>query len=90
MRLALPNLLLLPPPLPAAVQAYRALCLADPLAGATAILPAGELAAAAAAAAAGEHPAWCSGRLPSVYGFIQSEYWDVGLLRFYRDPARVR
>jgi hypothetical protein len=35
-------------------------------------------------------PAWCSSRLPSVYGFIQREYWDVGLLRFFRDPGRVR
>jgi Gpi18-like mannosyltransferase len=37
-----------------------------------------------------ERPAWCAARWPSVYGFIQGEYWDVGLLRFYRDPARVR
>lgn len=34
-------------------------------------------------------PPWCSSRLPSVYGYIQREYWDVGLLRFYQDPSRV-
>jgi hypothetical protein len=25
-----------------------------------------------------------------VYGFIQWQYWDVGLLRFYKDPGRAR
>lgn len=34
-------------------------------------------------------PEWCSARLPSVYSYIQGRYWDVGLLRFYRDPRRV-
>lgn len=42
------------------------------------------------AAAASPLPPWCSARVASVYAFIQREYWDVGLLRFYRDPRRVR
>jgi phosphatidylinositol glycan class V len=34
-------------------------------------------------------PPWCGWRPPSVYAYIQREYWDVGFLRFYSDPARV-
>ncbi|PSC76827.1 GPI mannosyltransferase 2 isoform A [Micractinium conductrix] len=41
------------------------------------------------AGAGNDAPRWCTARLPSVYGFIQKQYWDVGLLRFYRDPARL-
>ncbi|GIL75979.1 hypothetical protein Vretifemale_5662 [Volvox reticuliferus] len=26
---------------------------------------------------------WCASRLPYVYGFIQSEYWNVGLFRYW-------
>ncbi|KAG8721742.1 ER membrane glycoprotein subunit of the GPI transamidase complex-like protein [Ceratobasidium sp. 394] len=26
---------------------------------------------------------WCSARLPSVYSFVQSHYWDVGLWRYW-------
>ncbi len=26
---------------------------------------------------------WCSSRLPYVYGFVQSEYWNVGFMRYW-------
>ena len=29
-------------------------------------------------------PAWCSARLPYLYGRVQSAYWGVGFLRSYR------
>lgn len=35
-------------------------------------------------------PEWCSAAIPSIYSYIQRRYWGVGLLRFYRDPRRVR
>ena len=34
-------------------------------------------------------PAWCSERLPYLYGHVQSAYWDVGFLRSYR-PSQAR
>ena len=34
-------------------------------------------------------PAWCSARLPYLYGHVQSAYWDVGFLRSYR-PSQAR
>lgn len=27
---------------------------------------------------------WCSDRIPAVYGFVQSHYWDVGFLKYYQ------
>eukprot|EP00887_Chlorella_sp_A99_P001126 scaffold14.g1126.t1 len=33
-------------------------------------------------------PEWCHAVPPSIYGYIQTRYWDVGFLRFYRDPRR--
>ena len=54
------------------------------------LLPAVHAYLAHCAGAGNDAPRWCTARLPSVYGFIQKQYWDVGLLRFYRDPARVR
>lgn len=26
---------------------------------------------------------WCASRLPMIYGFVQSHYWDVGFLRYW-------
>lgn len=34
-------------------------------------------------------PAWCSARLPYLYGHVQSAYWGVGFLRSYR-PSQAR
>ncbi|KAG9076528.1 ER membrane glycoprotein subunit of the GPI transamidase complex-like protein, partial [Ceratobasidium sp. UAMH 11750] len=31
---------------------------------------------------------WCSARIPSVYTFVQSHYWDVGLWRYWT-PAQL-
>lgn len=33
-------------------------------------------------------PVWCFKRLPSLYGYVQKAYWDVGFLRFYRHLNR--
>jgi len=35
-------------------------------------------------AAAGPRRPWCDGALPSVYGFVQGEYWGVGFLKYYQ------
>ena len=35
-------------------------------------------------------PPWCHAFPPSLYSFVQSTYWDVGFLRFYRHLDRVR
>lgn len=35
-------------------------------------------------------PLWCSRRVPSVYGYVQEAYWEVGFLRFYEKFVRVR
>ncbi len=34
-------------------------------------------------------PVWCSNSVPSLYGYVQKAYWDVGFLRFYRYLNRV-
>lgn len=28
-------------------------------------------------------PDWCSARLPLIYSYVQSKYWDVGLFRYW-------
>ncbi|KFM25627.1 GPI mannosyltransferase 2 [Auxenochlorella protothecoides] len=33
--------------------------------------------------AALQPPPWCQSTLPSLYGYVQRQYWDVGFLRFY-------
>ncbi|KAL4444210.1 hypothetical protein ABPG75_011947 [Micractinium tetrahymenae] len=52
-------------------------------------MQAGAYLAHCGASAAAPPPPWCSARLPSVYAFIQKEYWDVGWLRFYQGPRRL-
>ena len=32
---------------------------------------------------------WCSNKLPYLYGFVQSEYWGLGMFRYWR-PEQVR
>ena len=32
---------------------------------------------------------WCHKRVPSLYSYVQAQYWDVGFLRFYHKLARV-
>ena len=32
---------------------------------------------------------WCSHKLPYLYGFVQSEYWGLGMFRYWR-PEQVR
>ena len=29
-------------------------------------------------------PAWCADRVPYIYGYVQSHYWGVGLLKFWQ------
>lgn len=29
-----------------------------------------------------EVPSWCFDKFPSVYGYVQDVYWDVGFLKF--------
>ncbi|KAI0344640.1 mannosyltransferase [Trametopsis cervina] len=36
----------------------------------------------------GEHPSWCSYRVPSIYGYVQDRYWNVGFLRYWT-PAQL-
>ncbi|CDS01042.1 related to GPI18-mannosyltransferase [Sporisorium scitamineum] len=31
---------------------------------------------------------WCADRVPSIYAFVQSHYWNVGLLRYWQ-PAQL-
>lgn len=38
---------------------------------------------------AGQMPEFCEKSLPSVYGYVQKKYWDVGFLRFYQKIDRV-
>ncbi|KAF8320312.1 hypothetical protein DL93DRAFT_1828914 [Clavulina sp. PMI_390] len=33
-------------------------------------------------------PAWCSNRIPSIYAHVQSHYWNVGFLRYWR-PEQI-
>jgi phosphatidylinositol glycan class V len=40
-----------------------------------------------APAHAAARPTWCAARLPSLYAHVQRKYWDVGLLRFYRNEV---
>ncbi|MCO5605110.1 hypothetical protein L7F22_059290 [Adiantum nelumboides] len=30
------------------------------------------------------HRPWCTNKLPYLYGFVQSNYWDVGFLRYFQ------
>ena len=39
--------------------------------------------------AADSRPVWCDTQLPSIYGFVQAEYWNVGFLNFYQKLNRV-
>ncbi|KCV71238.1 hypothetical protein H696_02188 [Fonticula alba] len=53
-----------------ALHGYREFCTPEAVAGAS---------------AAGLTPRpWCTNTLPLIYGFIQKEYWDVGLFRYWR------
>lgn len=36
-----------------------------------------------------QRSAWCDAALPSLYGYVQKTYWDVGFLRFYAKFDRV-
>lgn len=36
----------------------------------------------------GEHPSWCSYRVPFIYGYVQDKYWNVGFLRYWT-PAQL-
>jgi phosphatidylinositol glycan class V len=40
-------------------------------------------------ASVGDRPLWCEGAIPSIYGYIQQEYWDVGFLNFYQKLIRL-
>ncbi|RGP71389.1 gpi mannosyltransferase 2 [Fusarium sporotrichioides] len=31
----------------------------------------------------GEQRPWCASRIPSIYTFVQAEYWDVGFLKYW-------
>ncbi|KAM0241648.1 hypothetical protein ACHAPO_001339 [Fusarium lateritium] len=31
----------------------------------------------------GEQRSWCGQRIPSIYTFVQAEYWDVGFLKYW-------
>ena len=59
-----------------AVYAYKTYCTLTPP-------PSGDAAAAAML------PSWCLQTVPSIYGYVQATYWDVGFLRFYRHINRV-
>lgn len=34
----------------------------------------------------GQGRPWCNNIVPDLYGFVQSNYWNVGLFRYYRIP----
>ncbi len=34
-------------------------------------------------------PSWCDAALPSIYGYVQQKYWDVGFLNFYDKLIRL-
>lgn len=36
-----------------------------------------------------QNPAWCDSTLPSIYGYVQHTYWDVGFLNFYEKLIRL-
>ncbi|WPT10587.1 GPI mannosyltransferase 2 [Picochlorum sp. SENEW3] len=36
-----------------------------------------------------QQPEWCQARFPSIYGYIQQKYWDVGFLHFYEKLIRL-
>jgi phosphatidylinositol glycan class V len=37
----------------------------------------------------GRAPEWCDATVPSIYGYIQNTYWDVGFLNFYQKLVRL-
>lgn len=36
-----------------------------------------------------DNPPWCNATMPSIYGYIQNKYWDVGFLNFYEKLIRL-
>lgn len=36
-----------------------------------------------------ESPEWCDSGLPSIYGYVQNKYWEVGFLNFYEKLVRL-
>lgn len=36
-----------------------------------------------------DSPPWCHATVPSIYGYIQHKYWDVGFLNFYEKLIRL-
>ena len=40
-------------------------------------------------AALATRPGWCDRAVPSIYGYIQNAYWDVGFLNFYQKLIRL-
>lgn len=36
-----------------------------------------------------DNPGWCDAAVPSIYGYVQHKYWDVGFLNFYEKLIRL-